>query len=408
MVNYAICGIHPFNTMSRIGNYGIIYFCAAIGPLAGNAILSMLHELQSSLQATLPEIYLSIPAFMFPYAFFQLFSGSISDKWGRKSILISGLLIYSFSSLGIALINNLFGFLILRLAQGVGNALIAPVSLAMLGDISDRNKYGLAMGFYGSFTTAGIAIGPLVAGFLTEIDWRLTFYLFFALALASSILAFLMKYPGARSLTASSSVIANMRIALRHRVLIIASLIGAMGFFAGIGNISFLSDYLRTAPELQFGAADVGLVISMSGFAGIFASPIAGRVTDKCAPRFSVLLGIAIAAPSVFLTAFADAFYQFLILTVSTGIGTSFMWTGLLTQVVNELPTLRGTASSVFNGSRFSGFAISPILLTPIYLFANYFGIAMICSIILVFAGFISIMLPHRKCRKNLGPQVSS
>lgn len=400
MVNYAICRILPPNRMSRLTNYGIIYLCAAIGPLAGNAILSMLHELQSSLQASLPEIYLSIPAFMFPFAFLQLFSGSISDKWGRKSVLISGLMIYSFSSLGIALIDNLFGFLMMRIAQGVGNAFIAPVSLAMLGDISDKNRYGVAMGFYGSFTTAGIAIGPLVAGFLTEIDWRLTFYLFFALALISSLFVlFLIKSPRVRAGSSPSSVIANMRTALTHRVLIITSMIGAMGFFAGIGNISFLSDYLRTAPSLQFGAADVGLVISMSGFTGIFVSPIAGRVTDRCSPRFSALLGIAITIPSVFLTAFAGEFYQFLSLAIATGFGTSFMWTGLLTQTVSEIPELRGTASSLFNGSRFSGYAISPILLTPIYLAASYFGIAMVCSAILLIAGLISMLLPRRRCK---------
>ena len=399
MVNYAICRILPLNRMSRLSNYGIIYLCAAIGPLAGNAILSMLHELQSSLRASLPEIYLSIPAFMFPFALLQLFSGSLSDAWGRKSVLMSGLLIYSFSSLGIALIDNLFGFLMLRIAQGVGNAFIAPVSLAMLGDISDKNRYGVSMGFYGSFTTAGIAIGPLVAGFLTEIDWRLAFYLFFALALISSLFVLFIKYPGMRAGTMTSSVVANMKTALKHRVLIVASMIGAMGFFAGIGNISFLSDYLRAAPSLQFGAADVGLVISMSGFTGIFVSPIAGRVTDRCSPRLSVLLGISITIPSVFLTAFASEFYQFLSLAVFTGIGTSFMWTGLLTQTVSEIPALKGTASSLFNGSRFSGYAISPILLTPIYLAASYFGIAMVCSIILIAAGLISMLLPRKCCK---------
>ncbi|MEM2839370.1 MAG: MFS transporter [Thermoplasmata archaeon] len=388
--------------MSLLSRYGIIYLCAAIGPLAGNAILSMLHELQTSLHATLPEIYLSIPAFMFPFAFLQLFSGSLSDKWGRKIVLISGLLIYAFSSLGIALIDNLFGFLTLRIAQGVGNAFIAPVSLAMLGDISDKNRYGVAMGFYGSFTTAGIAIGPLVAGFLTEIDWRLTFYLFFALALTSSLLVIVMKYPQVRP-KAFSSVVANMRLALKHRILIIVSIIGALGFFAGIGNISFLSDYLRTEPSLGFGAADVGLVISVSGFMGIFASPIAGKVTDRCSPRLSTMLGISIVIPSVFLTAFAGEFYQFLTLSIFTGLGMSFMWTGLLTQTVGEMPALRGTASSLFNGSRFSGYAISPILLTPIYLTASYFGIAMVCSAILAVAGLISILLPQKKCKGSSG-----
>jgi len=402
MLNYTIGQITPAKKMSRLSNYGIIYLCAAIGPLAGNAILSMLHELQSSLGASLPEIYLSIPAFMFPYAFLQLFSGSLSDKWGRKSVLILGLLIYSFSSLGIAFTDNLSGFLTLRVAQGVGNAFIAPVALAMLGDISDRNKYGAAMGFYGSFTTAGIAIGPLVAGFLTEIDWRLTFYLFFALALISSLLVLIaIRYPGARAATSTSSVLVNMRKALRHRVLVLTSVIGAIGFFAGIGNISFLSDYLRTAPALQFGASDVGLVISMSGFMGIFVSPIAGRVTDRCSPRLSALLGISIATPSVFFTAFAGELYQFIALSVLTGIGTSFLWTGLLTQTVSEIPELRGTASSLFNGSRFSGYAISPILLTPVYLAGSYFGIAMVCSAILIVAGIISMSLPRRRCTEK-------
>ena len=381
--------------------YFVIYLCAAIGPLAGNAILAMLIELQTTLHASEFQVMLSIPAFMFPFAIFQLFTGTLSDKWGRKSSLILGLLIYAVSCVAISVVSDLSSFLLLRITQGIGNAFIAPVALAMLGDITERSQYGMAMGFYGSSTTAGVVAGPIIGGFLAEVDWRLAFIVLAALAFISMLLVLIViSYSGSNIRRPDTSLMRNINEAVRHRNIILSSSIGAMGFLASIGSLSFLSLYLRSS-SFALGPSEMGIIISMGGFVGIFFSPIAGRLTDICSPRLATILGICITAPAVLLTAFVGEYYQFLALSSLNGIGTSFMWTGLLTTAVGEVPRLRGTTSSIFNSSRFTGYAVSSILLWPIYSDFRYIGIAFACTGILLAGVLIALALPAKPCREK-------
>ncbi|MDH4123969.1 MAG: MFS transporter, partial [Thermoplasmata archaeon] len=191
-----------------------------------------------------------------------------------------------------------------------------------------------------------------------------------------------------------------------HRNIALISIIGAVSFFAIIGSISFLSDHLRTDNALLFTAADVGMIISIGGFIGIFFSPIAGRFIDVCSPRLAALVGMSITIPSVVLTAFVQDFYLFLTLSAFNGIGGAFLWTGLLTTAVAEIPRMRGTTSSIFNSSRFSGYAISPILLGPVYSHFNYIGIALTCGALLIIASLLAYILPRKKC-KELSEQPS-
>jgi len=75
----------------------------------------------------------------------------------------------------------------------------------------------------------------------------------------------------------------------------------------------------------------------------------------------------------------------------------------LLTISIEELPTLRGTSSSVFNSSRFSGYAIAPTLLAPVYAAFNFDGIAFACVTIAVVALILSRCLSGKACFRRRG-----
>ncbi len=71
-----------------------IFLLFALGPLTGNVILVLFVTLSAEFSVTPNELLITIPAFMFPFAFVQLFSGAISDVKGRYPIILLGLSIF--------------------------------------------------------------------------------------------------------------------------------------------------------------------------------------------------------------------------------------------------------------------------------------------------------------------------
>lgn len=135
-------------------------------------VLALVPALKTEFSSTAPEVLLSVTFFMVPFAFIMLFSGTLSDVYDRMKTMIIGFSIYAVGCLICALSPNLEIFLTARTVQGFGYAFVMPVLIAILGDIVPHETKGRWMGYLGASTTAGIAMGPLIAGLIAEINWR--------------------------------------------------------------------------------------------------------------------------------------------------------------------------------------------------------------------------------------------
>ncbi len=98
-----------------------------IGPLSGNAVLAMMPVLKTEFGASAEEILLSITFFMLPFALFNLFSGTVSDVYGRRKMLTIGFSVYALGCMLCALSPDLMSFYLARSVQGVGYAFVNPV-----------------------------------------------------------------------------------------------------------------------------------------------------------------------------------------------------------------------------------------------------------------------------------------
>ena len=77
----------------------VIYIIFLFGPLTGNIIMVLFHVLSVEFSVSPNAILIAIPAFMFPFAITQLFSGAISDLKGRFPVLIIGLIVFGIAML---------------------------------------------------------------------------------------------------------------------------------------------------------------------------------------------------------------------------------------------------------------------------------------------------------------------
>ena len=127
--------------------------------------------------------------FYLVYTFLSMYSGSLSDKFGRKPILVSGFIIFALVSLGLAIFPGKTALIIFFALFGLFFALIDGSQRAYIVDLSGPENKGTALGFF--HTVVGIAAlpGGLIAGMLWEkINPGATFLFGFSMALMSLII----------------------------------------------------------------------------------------------------------------------------------------------------------------------------------------------------------------------------
>ncbi|TRW56364.1 MFS transporter [Lactococcus lactis] len=117
-------------------------------------------------------------AYTITFGGFLLLAGRLGDLMGRKIIFVSGLFIFGLSSLAVGLSTSTEMMIIARAVQGIGSAIIAPTSLALLMDSYQGNFRMKAISYYGATAGIGSSFGLILGGWLTSaISWRVGFLL---------------------------------------------------------------------------------------------------------------------------------------------------------------------------------------------------------------------------------------
>src|SRR5262245_55201212 len=151
------------------------YGGAALGPFAGGVIGVVIPALRDAFAADLGALSWAIPAYMIPFAGFQLVSGALSDATSRRLALGIGFLGFALTSALCALAPSVPWFLVGRFGQGFANAFTTAVLTAALADLVPRARLGRAIGVFSSVNVAGSFAAPMVGGLLATLDWRLVY-----------------------------------------------------------------------------------------------------------------------------------------------------------------------------------------------------------------------------------------
>ncbi len=373
----------------------VLYFAGFAGPLSANTVLALVPTLKTTFNVDVGTVLLSITALMIPFAFFQLFSGTMSDVYGRRPILVLGFLIYG---IGLTIIGfspnfSIWVFLAARFICGIGYAFIGPVLPAVVGDLTKIEYRGKVMGIYSSIVTFGIAAGPLLAGFFANVWWYI-YFMIAGMAFLSMILIWFIfgsvNEPKEIDIHLLSQVAKDLKRVCSVKSVMVLSAAGFLGFISFMGVQSFLSDALSLPPfYLQSDA--IGIILSLGGAVGIFVAPAAGYITDRFGREKVTYLGLAVILVSLILLFVSQEFFGFTFSMAVNGIGRNLFWLPLTALSVELVPEQRGATSSIFNSIRFFGYALAPYVLTPVY---EDYGTSMISGFqIIIIIGIIILLL---------------
>src|SRR5947209_1789037 len=137
-----------------------------------------LPTLVRDLHASNTQLQWVVDAFNLLFAASVLAMGSLSDRFGRKGMLLAGLAVFGLASLVGGLTGSSGELIAARAVMGLGAAMVFPSTLSLLTNVfTERRERALAIGLWGAITGAAIALGPIVGGWLLELfDWRSIFF----------------------------------------------------------------------------------------------------------------------------------------------------------------------------------------------------------------------------------------
>jgi len=141
-------------------------------------VITALPRMQRDLHVTLSSLQWTLNAYGIAFAAGIITAAALGDRFGRRRVFTIGLALFTVASVACALAPNLSVLIVARTVQGLGGAVVLPLSLTILTAAFPVERRGMIVGIYGGLAGLAVAMGPIVGGALTQsIDWHWIFWI---------------------------------------------------------------------------------------------------------------------------------------------------------------------------------------------------------------------------------------
>ncbi|WP_292487973.1 MFS transporter [Methanohalobium sp.] len=368
----------------------VAFFGMAGGALMGPVLPSMVEPLNTSREA----VGWVLGVYTFSTALFMVLLGVVTDRIGRKKVLIPCLLINGVAGLAGYFAPNLPILLVFRFIQGIGIAGMMPVVMTMIGELYDGLERVHAMGRMSMTTAVGSVSAPLIGGTLAVLGWNYPF-LFYGLTIPLAFIAMLFLPETMNSNPEQRTGFKKMFMSLKDIRVAYTVFLSFAVFFLLYTIVIYVPFILKD--NFGFTSQGAGLALGVQGASMVIFASQAKRLASKY-PKYTILgigftlLGIAV----VGMSGVYSIPLVFLLLLVF-GVGFGMVQPLLNTLVTQVAPNdAMGSVVSLFNTMKYVGQTAAPAVLGVILLNSNLV-VVFIASSLLGFCVAISTYIMRHK-----------
>ncbi|MBA3476741.1 MAG: DHA2 family efflux MFS transporter permease subunit, partial [Actinobacteria bacterium] len=134
--------------------------------------------IRKDLNASLEDLEWTVNAYTLTFAVLLLTGAALGDRFGRRRVFAIGIGVFTIGSIAAALAPNVEALNLARALQGLGGAIVMPLTLTILSAAVPKEKRGLALGAWGGISGLAVAFGPVVGGAVVQgLSWQWIFWL---------------------------------------------------------------------------------------------------------------------------------------------------------------------------------------------------------------------------------------
>jgi len=325
--------------------FAVLFFSIFVSVTGVGIVVPLLPVYAYELGASGLYIGLVFGAFSLSRTFFLPYFGRLSDKKGRKPLIVVGLLAYALISIGFILSKNVETLIIIRFIQGISSAMLIPVIQAYVGDITPEGSEGLSMGMFNMSMFFGLSVGPLAGGMINEHFSLNTSFLCMGVLgfLGFSLCLFLLPPTKSERAVSRKKEVVSWKKLLKDEVLA-----GLFFFrFAYAACVGVIWGFLPVLSDSEFhlSSSYIGILVMLGVFiAGVMQTPM-GYMADRFNKRIMILIGGVIIAFAILLFNWADGFGDLFIANVLIGIGGGIAMPALMAIAVLKGNTTKAMGS---------------------------------------------------------------
>lgn len=333
----------------------LLTLLVAFGPISTDLYLPSLPLLAKAFDAPVSDVQLTLSVFLVAFGVSQLLYGSLSDRFGRRPVLLLGISIYAMGSVACALADSIDALILGRLLQAVGACSGVVLARAVVRDIYGRDRAATVLAYMAMVMALAPAIGPIIGGVLTTwFGWRANFVALVGIGLVALVSVYVLlqetnahKDPQALVPRRIAGNFARLLGDRAFRAFTLAVAMAYSGIFSFISGSSFVFiDILGLRPDaygLCFGAVVLGY---MSG------SFVSGRLSRRYGIERMVVAGALFCALGGLCGALAAALGMLSVPALVAPMIVYLFGCGLLLPnamagAVGPFPTMAGAASAL-------------------------------------------------------------
>nr|WP_269431780.1 MFS transporter [Bacillus sp. FJAT-27916] len=298
-------------------------------------------------------------------------AGRWADQYGRRKMIIYGLIGLSLSALVFYLSNSIWILYFSRLLGGVGAALLVPAIFAYVADITTFEQRAKGNSLISAAMSLGIVIGPGIGGYLAEIDLKLPLLISAIVAFFAVIFSvFLLKesrneQDAAAGTMDQPSFLVSLANSVKkpYFVVLLITLIMSLGLMAYESVLGlFVNDQYGASPQ------DIANMVTATGIVSVVAQLfIVDKIVNKFGESSVLILFIMLTASGYLLSIFAGSYGAFFAITLIIFLGTSILRPVLNTLVSKMAGSEQGFAMGMNNAYMSIGNVLGPTLAGTLY-----------------------------------------
>ncbi len=295
--------------------------------------------------------------------------GRLSDRVGRKPILIISLLGFAFSNIIYAYAYDVVVMIAARSLEGAISAGFFPAANAFVSDVTTSKNRGTAMGYLSMGNMVGFVVGPALGGFLAQfLGIRIPFILAgLAAFFTMGLLYVLVQEPVKRTIKEAVPKVPIREVLSRAR-----GIYGALGiamfanmFAMGILEVAFMLDAVI---NLNIQPYEIGIFFGVIGITMIIGNVGFGKLSDMRGRKWLIVIGAIVGAGSMGLFILAQTSVDLVIAGIVLSIGMSMRGPAIQALIADVTDrSAYGTMMGVFGAVSNSAYAVSPLISGQIF-----------------------------------------
>lgn len=350
----------------------VLGFVSAVAPLSTDMYLASFTAIGDDLGTDAARVQLTLTAFLVGLGVGQLVLGPVSDRWGRRPVLVSAVAVFAAAGLAMVLAPSIEVLIALRVVQGLSGAGSIVIARAIAADLSTGATAVRALSIIAMVTALGPLIAPPIGGVVdAAVGWRGVFAVLGAAGLAMLLLAalFIPESLPKQERRHSSVWSSFSAFGTLLRDPGFAACVGAfgLGFGAMMAYISaspFVGQSVLGMTPLQY-----SLAFAAGGAALVSANLLNARIAPRVGPQRMVLVGVGLLAATgatVLVLVLTDTLAVASLIACAFGLtaGTGFTLANVSALALARTgPSSRGAGSALLGAAQFGvGGAVSPVV----------------------------------------------